>query len=243
MGTRAGAVAAMVAGVWMVVAGAACAQPGFDPDILQPVHIPPRTALSVRTLVPGAGWGTDNETQERAALSIAKLFMADFALRHGDGSAEDRELGERMVCKSDDAAADRIAAKYPYAIDAVAQEYGLRATHGGGGWELSTTSVADVADFLAAKLRDEPDSLILAWMEQPSERAADGTRQDWGTARLPQVYGTKWGWSDAGAPEVASVSFGPGFTVAAHTYGTAEQQTEDVLGAWSAVTDPVTPRH
>ncbi|MGV9838708.1 serine hydrolase [Nocardia niigatensis] len=243
MGRRAGTVAAVVAGVWVAVAGAAGAQPGIDPGMLQPVHIPPRTALAVRTLVPGAGWGTDNETEERGALSIAKLFMADYALRHGDGSAEDRDLGERMIRKSDDAAANRIAAKYPYAIDSIAKEYNLPATHGAGGWEMSTTSVADVADFLAAKLRDEPDSPILAWMEQPSDKAADGTRQDWGTARLPQVYGTKWGWADVGAPEVASVSFGPGFTVAAHTYGTAEQQTEDVLAAWSALTALVTPKH
>ncbi|MTE16224.1 serine hydrolase family protein [Nocardia aurantiaca] len=242
MGIRSGAVAAVVTGVWLAVTGAAGAQPRIDPGAIQPARVLPRTALAVRTLVPGVGRGTDNETEERAALSIAKLYMADYALRHGDGSAEDRDLGERMIRRSDDAAANRIAAKYPYAIDAIAKEYSLRATHGAGGWELSTTSVADVADFLAAKLRAEPDSPILAWMEQPSDKASDGTRQDWGTARLPLVYGTKWGWADVGPPEVASVSFGPGFTVAAHTYGTPEQQTEDVLGAWSPLTAREAPK-
>ncbi|MFE3797000.1 hypothetical protein KHQ06_15565 [Nocardia tengchongensis] len=242
MGRRAGVVASVAAGVWLAAAGIAVAQPALDPGTFDASHIPPRTAFAVRTMVPGAGWGTANQYQERAALSLAKLYLADFALKHGDGSAEDRDLGERMIRKSDDAAADRIAAKYPYAIDSEAAEYHLRATHGQGNWELSTTSTADIADFLAAKLRDEPDSPILAWMEQPAERAADGTRQDWGTARLPQVYGTKWGWADLGDPEVASVSFGPGFTVAAHTYGTPEQQTEDVLAAWSTVLPEMSPK-
>ncbi|SLJ09144.1 Uncharacterised protein [Mycobacteroides abscessus subsp. abscessus] len=30
---------------------------------------------------------------------------------------------------------------------------------------------------------------------------------------------------------MASASFGPGFTVAAHTYGSPDEQTADVLGA------------
>ncbi|WP_174375385.1 hypothetical protein [Nocardia higoensis] len=65
-------------------------------------------------------------------------------------------------------------------------------------------------------------------MATAGEYAADGTPQDRGTARIPGVLGTKWGWSDVGAPEV---SFGPGFTVAAHTYGTSAEQTADVLAA------------
>ncbi|MEC3952812.1 hypothetical protein VMT65_07200 [Nocardia sp. CDC153] len=214
------------------------------PTDIQPLDVPDRTSLSVRTMVPGVGWGTANETEERAALSISKLYIADYALRHGDGSTADRDLCERMIRKSDDAAADRLQVKYPNAIDAIAAEYGLTATHGQGDWELSTTSTADVADFLAAKVRNEPDSPILAWMEEPADRAADGTRQDWGTARLPQVLGTKWGWSDLGEPEVASASFGSGFTVAAHTYGTAEDQTQDVLGVlWGVIAELRPPKH
>ncbi|MFD7845199.1 hypothetical protein ACFV4K_19985 [Nocardia sp. NPDC059764] len=247
MGRRAGVVETVAAGVGLALGvcagGAASAQPALDPGAFDPSRVPPRTSLSVRTLVPGAGWGTANQHEERAALSLAKLYLADYALKHGDGSAEDRDLSERMIRKSDDGAADRIEAKYPYAIDAEAAEYHLRSTHSRGDWEFSTTSTADVADFLAAKIRDEPDSPILAWMEQPADRAVDGTRQDWGTARLPQVYGTKWGWADVGDPEVSSVSFGPGFTVAAHTYGTPEQQTEDVLAAWSALLPEVNPKH
>ncbi len=65
--------------------------------------------------------------------------------------------------------------------------------------------------------------------------AADGTRQNWGTARLPGVLGSKWGWSDLPPPEVASASFGPGFTVAAHTRGSPEDQTADVGQALAEV--------
>lgn len=249
MGLRSGVIGALVAGAFL--SGTASAALGGiagatqpRPTDIEPLQVPARTSISVRSIVPGVGWGTDNETEERAALSISKLFIADYALRHGDGSVADRELCERMIRKSDDAAADRLEAKYPKAIDAVAAEYGLTATHGTGGWEFSTTSTADVADFLAAKVRDEPDSPILAWMEEPADKAADGTRQDWGTARLPHVLGTKWGWADVGDPEVASASFGPGFTVSAHTYGTPEQQTEDVQNVlWGLIEKMTPPRH
>lgn len=192
------------------------------------VEVPSRTAISVRSILPDLKWGTPNQHEVRSGLSVVKLYVVDYALRHGDGAAQDRELGERMIRFSDDGAADTLAAKYPAAIDAVAKEYGLTETHGSGGWGTASTSTADVADFLAAKLRDDPDSPILGWMAAASDTAADGTKQDWGTARLPRVTGTKWGWADQGIPEVASASFGPGFTVSAHTYGTAAEQTDDV---------------
>lgn len=195
---------------------------------------PFRTSLSVRTST-GLRWGTADEHQVRSALSLAKLYLADYALRHGDGSADDRVLGERMIRFSDDAAADAVEAKYPQAIAIVAAEYGLAETRPGAGWGSSTTSPANVADFLAAKQRTDPTSPILAWMATAAPRAADGTEQNWGTAVLPGVQGTKWGWSDAAPPEVASASFGPGFSVAAHTAGTPEDQTADVLGALSTV--------
>ncbi|MEV6769890.1 hypothetical protein AB0N05_14815 [Nocardia sp. NPDC051030] len=226
----------MAVGVWVGLAGGAVA--GATPQEPQPpghVEVPARTSISVRSVVPGVGWGTANETESRGGLSVSKLYMADYALRHGDGSAEDRVLGERMIRYSDDAAADSMAAKYPRAIDSVAEEYQLSATHGAGEWGMSSTSTADMADFLAAKLRSDPDSPILGWMEHSGKTASDGTVQDWGTARLPRVIGTKWGWADTGEPEVASASYGQGFTVAAHTYGTSGEQTEDVLGALSGV--------
>lgn len=235
MGYWAGLIGAVAAGACVCSAPAMADEPKPGD---QQVQVPARTSMSLRSVVPGVRWGTENETQARGGLSIVKLYLADYALRHGDGSAQDKELGERMIRYSDDAAADTMAAKYPYAIDSIATEYELTATHGNAGWGESSTSTADVADFLAAKLRAEPDSPILSWMSQAGETAVDGTKQDWGTARLPRVTGTKWGWSDMGEPEVASASIGPGFTVTAHTYGTAAQQTEDVLGARALLEPP-----
>ncbi|MGW1738586.1 hypothetical protein ACWCPQ_07200 [Nocardia sp. NPDC001965] len=191
---------------------------------------PSRTVISVRTQS-GLHWGTAGEHQVRSALSLAKLYLTDYALRHGDGSADDRALGERMIRYSDDAAADAAEAKYPQAIAIVAAEYGLAQTRPGASWGSSTTSTADVADFLDAKQRTDAGSPLLAWMTAAAPRAADGTEQNWGTAVLPGVQGTKWGWADAPPPEVASASFGPGFSVAAHTAGSPEDQTADVLGA------------
>ncbi|MEV6139230.1 hypothetical protein AB0L63_24870 [Nocardia sp. NPDC051990] len=79
-----------------------------------------------------------------------------------------------------------------------AAEYRLTGTKSGPDWGSSYTSTADVATFLATKKRTAPGSPIFMWMAAASERAADGTSQDWGTARLPGVEGTKWGWSDSG---------------------------------------------
>ncbi|MGV9725275.1 hypothetical protein [Nocardia beijingensis] len=196
--------------------------------------VPPRTSISVRTVV-GIGWGTRNEHESRSSLSLAKLFLADYALRHGDGSSEDRMLGERMIRYSDDGAATAMEAKYPQAIAAVAAEYGLAETVPGPDWGAGATSTANVSDFLATKLRTDPGSPIFEWMAAAGSTAQDGTEQDWGTARWPFVQGTKWGWSDFGEPEVASTSFGPGFAVTAHTRGTAAEQTADVMAALGAM--------
>ncbi|WP_431956665.1 hypothetical protein [Nocardia lijiangensis] len=192
---------------------------------------PSRTSIAVRSSL-GTSWGTANEHEARGALSLSKLFLVDYALRHGDGSATDRDLGERMIRFSDDGAASAMEGKYPQAIDAIAAEYGLTATRSGtGDWSTAITSSADVADFLHAKQLRDAGSPIFTWMATAGDTAADGTVQDWGTARVPGVLGTKWGWSDLGAPEVASASYGTGFAVVALTRGTPEDQTADVLGA------------
>ncbi|WP_459546124.1 hypothetical protein [Nocardia sp. X0981] len=218
----------------MLTPGVAAAAPSPAPPAAVSDPAASRTAISVRSPL-GFRWGTANEGQARSALSMAKLYLTDYALRHGDGSAEDRAYGERMIRYSDDAAADAVATKYPQAIAAVAAEYGLTQTRPGANWGTSTTSAADLADFLAAKQGTDPGSPILAWMATAAPRAADGTEQNWGTAALPGVQGTKWGWSDIAPPEVASASFGPGFVVAAHTWGTPAEQTADVLGALPSV--------
>ncbi|MEV4236533.1 MULTISPECIES: hypothetical protein [unclassified Nocardia] len=222
MGRLAFPISVAVAAVLVFAAPVAAAEVG-DED-----GVPSRTAFSFRSVVPGVQWGTSNEYEMRTGLSLVKLYMVDYALHRGDGSATDLALAERMIRYSDDSAADALGAKYPQAIDAIAAEYHLTATKSGPAWGMSYTSTADVATFLATKKRTEPGSPIFGWMAAAGEQAADGTAQDWGTARLPGVEGSKWGWSDSGPLEVASASFGEGFAVAAHTHGTPEEQTADV---------------
>ncbi|MFC9434105.1 hypothetical protein [Nocardia sp. NPDC057030] len=225
MGYRTVATAAAAAAAYCaLVAPTGCAEP-LDPDV-----VPPRTSISIRSTL-GAHWSTANEHEPRTALSLTKLYLADYALRHGDGSRADRDLAERMIRYSDDGAATTMAAKYPQALKSVAAEYHLNDTRSAGSWGAAYTSTADLTDFLDTKLRTDPGSPIFDWMAAAGQSAADGTEQDWGTARVPFVLGTKWGWSDFGEPDVASASYGPGFTVAAHTHGTATEQTLDLLGA------------
>ncbi|BAH48711.1 hypothetical protein ROP_04640 [Rhodococcus opacus B4] len=135
------------------------------------------------------------------------------------------------------AGSDSAYAKYPQSIDAVAAEYRLTGTRGADFWGNSVTSTADTVTFLEAKTTD-PSSPILGWMATAAPVAVDGTRQNGGTGALPSVTGTKWGWSDDGSSVVASASFGPDFSVAANTYGTAEQHTSDVLGAFGLEPTP-----
>jgi hypothetical protein len=214
-----------VAGALALGAGAAVAPAGADPVL---PSVDPRTSIAVRS--PIVNGGTANAGESRPGLSIVKLYIADHALRHGDGSAADRALAERAVRASDDAAAARLYAKYPDSIDATAREYGLTSTSGHANWGYSRTSAEDAARFLRAKQLRDPSSPILHWMETAAPVAADGTRQDWGTHNLPFVTGTKWGWSDQGPSVVASASVGGSlFSVAAITYGTPGQQTGDVL--------------
>jgi hypothetical protein len=201
-----------------------------EPSLPLPPPVPPRTAASFDAPLMGIHLGTANENEPRAGLSIVKLYLADYALRRGARSPGDRALTERMIRFSDDDAADAIDREYPHAIDAIAAEYRLTHTHSPGYWGNATTSTADVSHFLQALRGREPNSPILAWMAAAAPVAADGTRQNWGTARLPGVQGTKWGWSDTGPAEVASASYGPGFTVSAQTFGTPADQNADVAG-------------
>lgn len=233
MGRR--TVAIVAAGLFFALTPPNASAETSDPDA-----VPPRTAISVRS---GMGFhgSTANEHESRTALSLVKLYLADYTLRHGDGSDAERDLAERMIRYSDDGAASAVEAKYPDAIDTIAAEYHLTATDSGDSWGFAFTSTADVADFLIAKLRTDPRSPIFEWMAAAGATAADGTEQDWGTARLPYVLGTKWGWSDVGVPEVASASYGRGFVVVAHTHGTAEEQTADIMAALPYLADDLVP--
>ena len=204
-----------------------------------PAPAPPgRTALALTT--PLGHVGSPNQDEARPALSEVKLLMADHALHVGDGSDELRGLCERMIRFSDDDAALEVWNRFgAESIDSPARVYGLPATHAGPSWGTSTTSAHDLTRFLDIKRATEPDSPVLRWMTEAGAIAADGTHQNWGTAQFSDVAGTKWGWSDTGAPVHASASWGHLFTVAAITYGTPEDQTADVRGALPDVPLPV----
>lgn len=209
-------------------AATATASPsGRDAVVLQ---VDPRTSVAVVAVVPGLASTTENAAEPRAGVSITKLYLVDYALRHGDHSDSDRAAAQRAIQLSDDAAADLLDAEYPEAIAAIAAEFGLTATRRGSFWGDSVTSARDVAEFLAAKERTDSASPMLAWMATAAPVAADGTVQNWGTSHLPATVGTKWGWTDDHTSEVASASFGPGFAAAAFTYGTAEDQNADLAG-------------
>ncbi|MQY20564.1 hypothetical protein [Nocardia macrotermitis] len=239
--------AGMIAAGTLLFAGHAAADtvpPNTTPTSMDMPGVPGRTSISLRVDFLNLQWGTANDTESRSGLSLVKLYMVDYALRHGDRSAQDRQLAERMIRYSDDSAADAIAAKYPNAIDAEAAEYGLPATHSGPTWGQSYTSTADITKFLDRKMTTDPGSPILGWMATASPVAADGTAQNWGTARLPGVIGNKWGWSDYGPPQVGSASYGPGFTISAQTDGGPGDQTADVLsGLAGAVLGAHPPVH
>jgi hypothetical protein len=199
--------------------------------------VPGRTSITFQHSPSGMRVGTPNQGEARPALSLSKLYLVDYALRHGDHSPSDVFLAERAIRYSDDSAAEQISGKYPGAIGAIASEYRLTSTRGSY-WGSSSTSTADVVTFLETKKRTDPASPIFVWMGDAAPVAADGTHQNWGTSTLPGVIGSKWGWSDIGPSSVASASFGADFSVSAQTNGGAAEQTSDVQRAFGPETPP-----
>lgn len=51
--------------------------------------VAPRTSITFQSPIPGLALGSANDHEARTGLSIVKLYMVDYALRHGDGSAQD----------------------------------------------------------------------------------------------------------------------------------------------------------
>ncbi|MBO0853450.1 MAG: hypothetical protein J2P18_06750 [Nocardia sp.] len=226
---------APIAALFMMVSGVvtAAAEPTARPVDL-PVNLPvnPRTSFAVVSVVPGVSTATPNADEPRPALSIIKLYLVDFALRHGDGSPGDKALAQSAIQLSDNNAANALDNKYPQAIGATAGEFHLTHTWRAGFWGNSTTSARDTASFLSAKEITDPGSPILGWMATAAPVAADGTAQNWGTAHIPAMMGTKWGWADDRVSLVASASFGPGFATAAFTNGGPGDENAD-LAAFS----------
>ncbi|MDO4910553.1 MAG: hypothetical protein Q3972_02275 [Corynebacterium sp.] len=151
----------------------------------------------------------------RYALSLAKLYIADYVIRYGD--EDEAEQAEYMVAHSDDDLAAEFYEKYPESIDVIATEYGLEATQGQELWGNAVTSAFDIAEFIAAKLAQEaensangledPSDPVLRAMRNMSDMATDGYPQDFGTTILPGAQGTKLGWSNDETMH-SSVTFG-----------------------------------
>ncbi|MDY3126837.1 MAG: hypothetical protein SOW59_01715 [Corynebacterium sp.] len=183
------------------------------------------TQLTYIRLNDGMHMGTSNERMSRAALSLSKLFIAYYVLEYG--STEEAFAALEMLTDSNDATAERLFAKYPESIDAVAKEFDLISTSSNGYWGQSVTSSYDVATFIAQLIEKSPEHPILVSMSFATEKAQDGYNQNFGTARLSNVLGTKWGWSNDRDVH-SSVSFGANFVVAASVNGTAEELTKFV---------------
>ncbi|TNL99286.1 hypothetical protein [Corynebacterium tapiri] len=165
-----------------------------------------------------------------------KMYIADFVFRVG--SPEDVAAAATMLRNSDDRIATDLYRKYPASITDTASRYGLTDTKSAPHWGNSTTSTYDSVKFLEAKKRENPGDLVLINLAQASPRAADGYRQDFGTAHLPGVIGTKFGWSDDHRSYHATASYGVDFSVAAQINGTADQLTETAHGAFETGAAP-----
>lgn len=236
---RLAAVVTLAALLPLTSVAAATAQPApAQPVASRPLPadfdgVPSRTALVLDCA--GTRIATPNAAESRTGLSEVKLYIVDYAMRRGDGSAGDRDLAAAMIISSDDYAASQLDSKYPSAIDDIATEYGLTSTTRGSFWGDSYTSAADLVTFLEGVEARHPDSPIPGWMAASTPVASDGTVQNWGTAQLVGVQGTKWGWADDISTAVASASIGQGFSVAAITLGGPDEQNEDVQAALGGV--------
>lgn len=187
--------------------------------------VPPRTQITVVNL-DGQQSSTPGGSKQVSGLSLSKLYLAHWVLYHG--APEDKLLVHEMIRVSHDGIATELDRKYPQAIPKVVSQFGLSGTTYSGHWGGTRTTTNDVARFVSAIRFDPISQPIMEGMRQAAPTGADGYPQNFGTARLAGIEGTKFGWADA-HDQHATVSIGAGFVVAAHTYGSAEQHTEDVL--------------
>lgn len=201
------------------------------------LQAPPRTQISIIYTPLGIRLGTANQHESRPGLSIVKLFIGQYVVEQGS-PAEIPEV-TRMIRASDDAVATRLYRRHPESIAAIAARYRLGDTVAGARWGASRTSAYDMATFLDALERRDPTGPVLTAMRHADTIAADGYPQNFGTATLPGVTGTKFGWSDDRVSCHASASIGTGFVVGAATWGTASTHTADVRAAFPGGVDAV----
>ncbi|WP_246821847.1 hypothetical protein [Corynebacterium sp. HMSC062A03] len=182
-------------------------------------------AITYYRIETGMHMGSATEHQPRYALSLIKLYIATYVLERG--SFEDKYVALDMIADSSDESAAQLFEKYPRSIDAIAKEYGLESTSAGEDWGHSMTSTYDVVRFIVQLMEDDPTHPVLVAMSHADAVSADGYEQNYGTAKLSDVVGSKWGWSDS-KDRHSSVSFGANFVVAASIEGSAQELTSYV---------------
>lgn len=190
--------------------------------------VPARSQMVVLT-DNGGYFATPNAREPRPALSLVKLYLGMWVLRHGQQA--DKNRVEHMIRVSHDGIATELDRKYPNAIRSIMKSYGLTNSYYPGYWGNSTTSVVDVAKFVKAIRFDPVAAPLIRGMRNAAPIAADGYAQNYGTSRIPGVQGTKFGWSDY-RDYHGTVSFGPGYVVAVSTRGPASANTTDALRGW-----------
>lgn len=219
---------AVVATSLTFAAPAAQAIPQPPVNSIGNMQAPERTQISV-ALPFGLRFGTANQHDSRPGLSMVKLYIGQYVVKHGEPG--DIAKVSPMIASSDDNIATQLYQKYPNAIQWAKDTYGLHDTHSASHWGNASTSTYDIVTFIEAVRVSDPVGPVMNGMRGKTAVAADGYPQDYGTATLPVVTGSKLGWSDDRNSFHASASFGPGFSVAAATNGSKEQHNQDVHGA------------
>lgn len=182
-------------------------------------------SISYIRLHDGMYMGSAAEHDPRPALSLIKLYIATYVIEQGEYEDKFEALG--MIASSSDKSAEELFKKYPDSIDRIAKEYHLESTKAGEKWGYSETSTYDVASFISQLIKRDETHPVLVAMSHADPVSEDGYDQDYGTAKLSNVVGSKWGWSNDKSIN-SSVSFGKNFVAAASINGSADDLTDYV---------------
>lgn len=182
-------------------------------------------SISYIRLHDGMYMGSAAEHDPRPALSLIKLYIATYVIEKGEYEDKFEALG--MIASSSDKSAEELFKKYPDSIDKIAKEYHLESTKAGETWGYSETSTYDVASFISQLIKRDETHPVLVAMSHADPVSEDGYDQDYGTAKLSNVVGSKWGWSNDKSIN-SSVSFGKNFVAAASINGSADDLTDYV---------------
>lgn len=182
-------------------------------------------SISYIRLHDGMYMGSAAEHDPRPALSLIKLYIATYVIEQGEYKDKYEALG--MIASSSDKSAGELFKKYPDSIDKIAKEYDLESTKAGETWGYSETSTYDVASFISQLIKRDETHPVLVAMSHADPVSEDGYDQDYGTAKLSNVVGSKWGWSNDKSIN-SSVSFGKNFVAAASINGSADDLTDYV---------------